>query len=401
MRIPYLMLVIILILNVAVDRYIWTCLRRRIRSAVPSRVHLIVSLALYVFLGVAMCIPRRDGTDGQLLTVMWMLFGYFSVYVPKYLYVIFDLLSRIPSLFHRHRMKWLGRCGAVVGVVLFVAMWWGALIKRYHVQVVEETVWIPELPEAFDGYRILQFSDAHVGTYGSDTTFISKIVDRINAIDADMVAFTGDIVNRRSEELTPFVRPLSRLKGRDGVVSILGNHDYGDYSDWPSDEAKMANRRLLHSLQSEMGWRLLLNESYNVVRGNDTIVVIGVENVGDPPFKVYGNLRESYPALGDSLTKVLLSHNPAHWESEIEDNDSVNIALTLSGHTHAMQIEALGYSPAWFRYRRWGGMYADKDASHRLYVNIGRGTVGIPMRLGATPELTVFTLRRGFAPENE
>ncbi|MDE7450434.1 MAG: metallophosphoesterase [Paramuribaculum sp.] len=399
MRIPFLMLTIVLLLNVAVDRYIWKFLRSRFRSTVPSAVHLIISGILYIFLAIALCIPRRDGTDEQLLTVMWMLFGYFSVYIPKYLFVIFDLLSRIPCLFRRRPLKWMSRCGAVVGVLLFLAMWWGALINRYNVQVVEETVWIPELPEAFDGYRILQFSDAHVGTYGSDTTYISKVVDRINDIDVDLVAFTGDIVNRRSEELKPHVRPLSRIKGRDGVVSILGNHDYGDYSDWPSDEAKMENRRLLHSFQRQMGWHLMLNDHIYLVRGRDSIAVIGVENVGDPPFTVYGDLKKSYPTLGDSLTKVLLSHNPAHWVDDIKNNDSLNIPLTLSGHTHAMQIEVLGISPAWFRYRTWGGMYSDKDASHRLYVNIGLGTVGIPMRLGATPELTVLTLRRGSSPE--
>ena len=161
----------------------------------------------------------------------------------------------------------------------------------------------------------------------------------------------------------------------------------------------MENRRLLHSLQRQMGWHLMLNDHIYLVRGRDSIAVIGVENVGDPPFTVYGDLKKSYPTLGDSLTKVLLSHNPAHWVDDIKDNDSLNIPLTLSGHTHAMQIEVLGISPAWFRYRTWGGMYSDKDASHRLYVNIGLGTVGIPMRLGATPELTVLTLRRGSSPE--
>ena len=150
---------------------------------------------------------------------------------------------------------------------------------------------------------------------------------------------------------------------------------------------------LMDSLQKSMGWRLLRNEHVILRQGTDSIALIGVENVGDPPFTVYGSLNDSYPSLGDSVTKVLLTHNPAHWTSDIADNDSINIALSLSGHTHAMQIELFGLSPAVWRYPTWGGLYADTDSRHKLYVNIGIGTVGLPMRVGATPEITVITLR--------
>ncbi len=394
MRLPFFPMLILLAINLAVDWYIYRVAVRRCKSHVPSRIQLFSAIALYIYIAVTLCMPRRGGSDDVLLTIMWMLFGYFTIYIPKYLFVIIDLLASIPALFHRHRASWLSIAGGVLAVGVFGAMWWAALINRFNIDVNEVTVYIPDLPEAFDGYTITQFSDFHVGTYGGDTTYVSKVVDRINSLGADMIVFTGDIVNRRSEELKPFVKPLSRLHARDGVFSILGNHDYGDYSDWASPADKEANMKLLYGLQRDMGWHLLLNEHRIIRAGNDSIALIGVENVGDPPFKVYGSLPEAYRTVSDSVTKILLSHNPAHWVDDIADKDSVNIPLTLAGHTHAMQIEIAGWSPSEWRYPTWGGLYSDKESKRQLYVNIGVGTVGIPMRLGATPELTLITLRR-------
>ena len=146
--------------------------------------------------------------------------------------------------------------------------------------------------------------------------------------------------------------------------------------------------------QCKMGWNLLLNETRYLKRGNDSIAVIGVENVGDPPFKNYGSLKDAYPDLNDSTVKILLSHNPAHWEREISNHNERNIALTLSGHTHAMQISLLGISPASFRYKYWSGLYADDSNRQKLYVNVGVGTVAMPMRIGANPEITILKLKR-------
>ena len=190
------------------------------------------------------------------------------------------------------------------------------------------------------------------------------------------------------------VTALSELQARDGVYAILGNHDYGDYSDWATDDAKEADRRHLRDAIGNMGWRLLLNETEMIRRDGDSIAVIGVENIGDPPFHVYGSLAKAYPDVSDNVSKILLTHNPAHWTDSIADNPDINIPLTLSGHTHAMQMEVGGFSPAVFRYPTWGGLYADKDKKHNLYVNIGIGTVGFPARIGATPEITVITLKK-------
>lgn len=277
-------------------------------------------------------------------------------------------------------------------------MWWGALLNRFTLEVKPVEITIPDLPESFKGYKIAQISDMHVGTFNNDTSYVKKIVDEVNALNPDLIVFTGDIVNRKTSELRPFINTLSNLKAKDGVISILGNHDYGDYMIWPSDDHKQLNMQRLYDAYSRTGMRLLLNETAWLRRGTDSIAVIGVENIGDPPFTIYGSLPRSYPDLSDSNTKILLTHNPQHWVDSIADRSDINIPLTLSGHTHAMQIELAGISPAMWRYPTWGGLYTDSRSERSLYVNIGCGTVGIPMRLGATPEITVITLRR--APEH-
>ncbi len=206
--------------------------------------------------------------------------------------------------------------------------------------------------------------------------------------------FTGVIVNRRTKELDPFVGTLSRIKAKDGVFSIMGNHDYGDYMEWENEADKEANIQRLFTLEQKMGWRLLHNKTAMIYRGNDSIAVIGVGNIGDRPFRIYGSLSRAYPEIEDDVTKILLSHNPTHWLDTIKKEQKSNIALTLSGHTHAMQIAIGRVSPAALRYKAWGGLYSSEDKLRNMYVNIGIGTVGIPMRIGATPEITIITLRK-------
>ncbi|MDE6692142.1 MAG: metallophosphoesterase, partial [Muribaculaceae bacterium] len=190
----------------------------------------------------------------------------------------------------------------------------------------------------------------------------------------------------------PFISTMRRLHAPYGVYSVMGNHDYCDYSAWPSMSDNVADEDNLKRMEAEADLTML-NNSFSWIRsGSDSIALIGVENIGDPPFRVYGDLSEAYPDIADDNVKILLSHNPAHWQDDIEDNIDTNVALTLSGHTHAMQIELMGWSPAMFRYRYWGGLYSDTKGQ-KLYVNIGAGTVGMPFRIGATPEITLFTLR--------
>ncbi len=397
MRLPLLLILPILILDILADWYICRAVWRRCtRGARFWRpVSLWSSIVLGVGLLAAIAWPKKSASDYDLTGLMWFLYCYFSIYVPKYLFIIIDLLGKVTQLWHRRRIKGFAHAGIAVAVVTFGLMWWGALVNRYSIEVKEVEFADPSLPSSFEGLTIAQISDLHTGSYGSDTTYVAKVVEAVNALHPDIIVFTGDIVNRRSSELRPFVPALSRLNAPLGVYSVLGNHDYGDYYAWRSAADKEANMQELYRMQHDMGWALLNNESRTFHAGPDSLVLIGVENIGDPPFPVYGDLDKAYPGdLADPAFKILLSHNPAHWVDDIAGSPDKNIALTLSGHTHAMQMELFGLSPATFRYDTWGGMYDDSDSSRRLYVNIGIGEVGIPARIGATPEITLFTLRR-------
>lgn len=395
MRLPIVLMSMVFLLSIAVDYYIYRVIYNRCKAKQWSRFYLYSSIVLILFLVVVVCLPRRSGSDDSLSAVMWLLFGYLSVYLPKVLFMLVDAVACIPMLWKGKRIRILTMAGALLSVVLCGSMWWGALVNRFVLDVEEVELVVPGWPEKYDNYKIVQFSDLHLGTYHGDTTFIAEMVEVINSRHPDAIMFTGDIVNRRAEELEPFVNTLSGLIAHDGVYSILGNHDYGDYVKWESDSLKKENLEKMVKLQSDMGWRLLRNEHSWLYQGwTDSLLIVGVENWGDAPFPKYGSLEKAYPTMGDEVNKILLTHNPAHWEKEVMNRDSVNVALTLSGHTHAMQISALGFSPASWRYDKWGGLYSDELGRQKLYVNIGIGTVGIPMRLGATPEITVITIRR-------
>lgn len=403
MRIPVLAIVIAYLFSFLVDWLIWLDIKRYSRSLMRRRLYAVSSVLCWLFITVVFLIPRRD-QDSEIVLIMWMLYAYLSVYASKFVVVLFSLIGKIPAIWKKRPVNLALWVGAPLGVLMFVIMWWGAIVGIREIQVNQVEVDSPRIPEEFDGYRIVQFSDAHVGTWGKDTTFVRSLVDSINSFNPDLIVFTGDIVNRRTEELAPFRGIFARLHARDGVMSVLGNHDYGDYINWKSAEEKTANINLLKTWQKDMGWRLLNNESVPIVHNGDSIMLIGVENWGEPPFRQYGDFARAYPADSicdpyDSRFKILLSHNPEHWRLEVTEKS--NIDLTLSGHTHAMQFMiSLGswrWSPAKYRYDLWEGMYErmSKDGvPMRIYVNIGCGEVALPYRIGATPEITIITLRR-------
>ncbi len=390
---PLLPVVLLFVLGIAVDIYIY----RRLRHNRAPRGICIGSAVLAIIGALALLtvifMPKRSGDEGYLASVMYILYCYFCIYVPKYVFALFSLLRKLLIRITRRSCKWVSFTGAGLSLVIFIAMLWGMIGGRFTTDVRDVEVAVDGLPASFDGLRIVQISDFHVGSYLEDTTFVSRVVEQVNSLHPDLIVFTGDLVNRRSRELYPHMSPLSRLHAPLGVISIMGNHDYGDYFDWPDEESHLADADSLKAMQGRLGWRMLNNEHLWLVRGNDSLAVIGVENIGDPPFPVYGNLRRAYPTPSDSLPKILLSHNPAHWVDSIAGHSDMNIALTLSGHTHAMQMKAFGLSPAALRYETWGGMY-DDEQGRRLYVNIGLGEVAIPARIGsALPEITVITLK--------
>lgn len=411
MRIVLPLIIMLYAVLIITDYVIITDLRRfeKNRAAAKGRnargvwwiVYLVFSILVLGEVTVALCLPTKS-LASELSPVMWLLFIAITVAISQIIYTFCSLLSWIPRIFRKKRWLtglWLG---LPLSLIVFILLWWGVLIGRYRIDTENVEISSHRLPESFEGYRIAQISDLHVGTWRNDTTFVSYLVDSVNSLNPDLIVFTGDIVNRRTDELLPFVTVLSRLRAKDGVYSILGNHDYGDYARWPTPEEKVANLEELKALQKKMGWSML-NNSHAYIRNEqgDSILLIGVENWGEPPFSQYGDLAVAYPDYPskNETFKILLSHNPEHWNEIVSENS--NIDLTLSGHTHAMQMMiSLGnwkWSPASFKYRHWGGLYQNEspDKGKNLYVNIGAGEVGLPMRLGADPEITVFTLKRG------
>lgn len=406
MRIPLFGAILLPLFTILTDVFLYESIRRKYGAKNWVTVIYGVSAILcWIVLAVILLMPRRS-VDGDIMPIMWSLYAYISVYIPKFIIAVFSLIGLIPQIFKKRRLRLGLYVGLPVGLLVFCTLWYGALVGRYRLDVNDIVFTSEKLPAAFDGYSIVQFSDAHVGTWGNDTTFVSQLVDSINSLKPDLIVFTGDIVNRTTEEIRPFEKVLSRLRARDGVISILGNHDYGDYITWNSPEEKKANLDSLIQIQKRMGWKLLNNEHLFLHCGNDSIAIIGVENWGEPPFATYGNLGKAFPLSPDSAYhvndgnfKILLSHNPEHWNRHI--SKKTNIDLTLSGHTHAMQVmlNLFGWrwSPSDYIYEQWAGRYdrkTDKGEPVSIYVNIGCGEVGMPYRIGADAEITRITLKR-------
>lgn len=311
---------------------------------------------------------------------------------PKILFMICSLAGVIVHLIIRRCPRApFNLVGMMVATVSFFNILYGALvgITRFEVKQVEYSS--AHLPEGFNGYRIVQISDLHLGSWKEKPEVIAKLVELINRQQADLIVFTGDLVNQRANELDGFMEALSHLHAPDGVYSILGNHDYGTYYHWKSLKDEIYNIDHLVRKQEEMGWKLLNNEHDILHHNGDSIALIGVENDGEPPFSQFADLRRAMKGT-DNMFRVLLSHNPTHWRREVLPES--DIELTLSGHTHAMQMELFGHSLAALKYPEWSGMYYEGERA--LYVNIGIGYVGLPFRLGAWPEITVLTLHSSY-----
>lgn len=278
--------------------------------------------------------------------------------------------------------------GVLVGGACFLSILYGTFkgITRFDVKEVE--FYHPHLPAGFDNYRIVQLSDIHIGNWDGKEEAIQQMVELINVQNPDLIVFTGDLVNLRSLELTSFQHILSQLQAKDGVYSVLGNHDYGSYYHWESRKEQVQNLENLIYRKKAMGWKLLNNEHTLLHHQGDSIALIGVENDGEPPFSQFANLSKAAAGTED-MFRILLSHNPTHWRREVLPNTSIE--LTLAGHTHAMQAILFGHSFSSLIYPEWAGMYTEKEQA--LYVNIGIGYVGIPFRFGAWPEITVIKLR--------
>ncbi|WP_294618564.1 metallophosphoesterase [uncultured Bacteroides sp.] len=305
-------------------------------------------------------------------------------------FIIFRTPFRKPrSPFVVHRLPYT-LLGLIVGTLCFANILYGAVAGITHFEVKNVEYRSENIPKGFDGYRILQLSDIHIGSWQGKPEAVRQLVNLVNEQEADLIIFTGDLVNQQSHELDGFKETLSRLHAPAGVYSVLGNHDYGTYYRWRSKKEEVANLQYLIEQQKNMGWKTLNNEHAILYHKGDSIALIGVENDGEPPFSQFADLPKAIQGT-ESMFRVLLSHNPTHWRREVLPESEIE--LTLSGHTHAMQMELFGRSLASLIYPEWTGMYY--EGNRALYVNVGIGYVGLPFRFGAWPEITVIKLVSG------
>ena len=291
------------------------------------------------------------------------------------------------------RRKFIRNSGLTIAAIPFASMLYGITKGKYNFKINKVSLEFKNLPKSFHGFKIVQISDIHSGSFDSKQAIIEGI-DLVNRQDADIILFTGDLVNNDSREIQPFINDFKKLNAKNGIFSVLGNHDYGDYKKWNSTLEKKENMDLLYEYQDKMNFQLLNNQNKIISKNGEKIAIIGVENWGNPPFPQRGDLDEAIKGLKNEQFKILMSHDPTHWAKKVLPHKT-NFDLTLSGHTHGMQfgIEIPGFkwSPIEYIYPQWADLY--KKAGQYLYVNRGFGFLGFPGRAGIMPEITVIELK--------
>ncbi len=291
------------------------------------------------------------------------------------------------------RRKFLTQSALALASIPFASFIYGMTYGKYNFKVKKHTLHFDNLPDSFDGYRIVQISDIHAGSFDSPED-VKRGIDMINEQQPNLLFFTGDLVNNKAEEIEPYIEMFKTLKADDGIYSCLGNHDYGDYIQWPSPADKAANLENLKKQHKKMNFNLLLNEHKIIEKNQERIAVVGVENWGLPPFPQHGDLDKALHQLDAPFT-LLLSHDPTHWDEKVVPHQR-KIDLTLSGHTHGMQfgieIPGIKWSPVKYKYEKWAGMYEKENQF--LHVNRGFGFLGFTGRVGIWPEITVIELRK-------
>lgn len=369
----------------------------------------VLSLAILVYIVYGFfSFDRSVGqTRGMMFTMGLML----VVYVPKIILGIVLLCEDIFRVimgsvnyfveydnegFLGSRRKFVSQLGLGLAAIPFLSLLYGVTIGKYNYKVIKQRIFFPDLPEAFDGFTITQISDVHSGSFDNPDK-INYAIDLINEQNSDMILFTGDIVNTHANEMHPWIETFKRIKEHKyGKYSVLGNHDYGEYVNWPTEAEKEQNFKEIKELYGQIDFKLMLNEHQFLEKGNDKIALVGVENWGNN-FKKAGDLKKASEALEDKDFKILMSHDPSHWDLEIKEHEK-NFHLTFSGHTHGMQfgIEIPGYfkwSLAQYVYAQWAGLY--EHLGRYVYVNRGFGFHAYPGRVGIMPEITVIELKRG------
>ena len=394
----------------AIDLYAYQAFKTVFRSTATPWIYWGITLA-YIVLSVIISVLMSSGkVDYKYLGVL--MGASILLAVPKLAAIIpllIEDITRLGQFFFRAattqpttlpgRRTFISQIALGLAAIPFIGIIDGIWKGRYRYRVISHTLEFEDLPDEFDGFTIAQISDIHSGSFDNQEK-VEYGVQMVNELGADAIMFTGDMVNNIATEAEPWIDTFKKLNGKNGVFSILGNHDYGDYWRFPSAQAKVDNLNRLKEIHAEMGMDLLLNESRFFERNSQRLYLAGVENWGLPPFPQYGDLQEALNGIPEDAFTILLSHDPSHFDAEVKQH-SKKVHLTLSGHTHGMQfgIEIPGWikwSPVKFKYPKWAGLYPEPDGQV-LHVNRGFGFLAFPGRVGMWPEITHITLRKKLA----
>lgn len=314
-----------------------------------------------------------------------------AFFIPKMLFMLVSIVGLAARPLFPIAWQVMNGVGAAVGAAVIGIVIYGTLFGWRRLVVNEVELSFKDLPAGFDGYRIALLSDMHIETYGSAPECVSRIVDEVNGRRPDMICFVGDLVNSSPRELDGFMDILPKMKAKDGVFSIMGNHDYCTYARYLDENGKLKAVRELQARQRRFGWQMLNNENRIIRHNGDSILLAGVENSSRPPFPDYGDLPKALSTDGkDSLFTVLLSHDPTHWRRSVLPETDVQ--LQLSGHTHSTQFKIFGWTPASIIYKEYAGLY--EEGGRKLFVCTGTGG-NLPFRFGVWPEIVIITLRKG------
>ncbi len=413
-KFPVVRFIIFIIIIVLVEYYALVSIRTSIKDVKPLYKNLI--MGSYILLTVAWVAVffsfahfRNSATAKPIMNfgmVFFMAFFVFKVTMASFMLIddvrrvilyIYGLFSGVQSAVDKGakvitRSAFLRQIGLILGGTLFGSFFYG-MTNRHKYKVKKESLNFSNLPQAFDGLKVVQISDIHSGSF-TNKAGVQRGIDMINELQPDLVLFTGDLVNSKSDEMLGYINIFKQISATIGVYSIFGNHDYGDYHQWKTPEEKVANLEELKQIHKALGWNLLLDENVMIERAGEVINIIGVENIS-ASFQSYGSLANAYQGAESAPFKILMSHDPSHWDKEVI-KDFNDIDLTLSGHTHGFQfgidIPWIKWSPAKFIYKQWAGLYQKEN--QYIYVNRGFGFLGYPGRVGILPEITLLELNR-------
>lgn len=399
-------ILILVIVIVLVEIYAFQAFKTVFKNRWFRYSFLVISAIAYVnFIATILMYSKSVGQTPQFQMAMGLLI---TVLIPKLILIvilfgedIYRFLIKIISLFTYEtralpsRRKFISQIALGLATIPFASFIYGIVQGKYNFKVIKYQLSFKDLPDAFNGYRITHISDIHSGSF-TNKQKIKYGVDLINKQESDLLLFTGDIVNNTADEMDNWIDLFSTLKAKEGKYSVLGNHDYGDYMQWESKKAKDDNFEAVKNIHKKIGFDLLLNENRYLKKDGQRIALVGVENWGKGGFQKKGDLELASKNISDKDFKILLSHDPSHWDAEVKNAD-LHYHLTLSGHTHGLQmgIEIPGFfkwSPSQYVYKQWAGLY--KEAEKYINVNRGFGYHAFPGRVGIWPEISVIELKK-------